>query len=259
MNIDVVISQQDIEYFILILVRITSFVFLAPFFGMSNTPSQTKLGLSIFLSIILYSILPEMEIEYASLLEYSAIVIKEAAVGLLIGFSAYICSSIILFAGRMIDTDIGLAMASMFDPTTQQMSTITGSLYNNLIMLLMLISNMHVFLLSAIKDSFSLIHIGKLSINATMYDTMIGFLSNYFIIGFRIVLPIFVAILILNCALGIMTKIAPQIHMFSIGVQIKVIGGLIIIFLIAPLLPTVAGFIFRVMQEMVILVMKGMQ
>ena len=87
----------------------------------------------------------------------------------------------------------------------------------------------------------------------------IGFLSNYFIIGFRIVLPIFVAILILNCALGIMTKIAPQIHMFSIGVQIKVIGGLIIIFLIAPLLPTVAGFIFRVMQEMVILVMKGMQ
>ena len=259
MNIDVVISQQDIEYFILILVRITSFVFLAPFFGMSNTPSQTKLGLSVFLSVIMYSILPEMEIGYTSLLEYSALVVKEAIVGLLIGFSAYICSNIILFAGRMIDTDMGLAMASMFDPTTKQMSTITGSLYNNLIMLLMLVSNMHVFLLSAIKDSFSLIHIGKLSINGTMYNTMIGFLTNYFIIGFRIVLPIFVAILILNCALGIMTKIAPQIHMFSIGIQIKVIGGLIILFLIVPLLPTVAGFIFRVMQEMVVLVMKGMQ
>ena len=258
MNIDVVISQQDIEYFILILVRITSFVFLAPFFGMSNTPSQTKLGLSVFLAIIMYSILPEMEIEYVSLLEYSAIVIKEAVAGLLIGFSAYVCSSIILFAGRMIDTDMGLAMASMFDPTTKQMSTVTGSLYNNLIMLLMLVSNMHVFLLSAIKDSFSLIQLGKLTINSSMYTTMIGFLTNYFVIGFRIVLPIFVAILVLNCALGIMTKIAPQIHMFSIGVQIKVIGGLIILFLIVPLLPTVAGFIFRVMQEMVILVMKGM-
>lgn len=259
MNIDVVISQQDIEYFILILVRITSFVFLAPFFGMTNTPSQTKLGLSVFLSVIMYSILPEMELEYVSLLEYSAIVVKEAVVGLLIGFSAYICSNIVLFAGRMIDTDMGLAMASMFDPTTQQMSTITGSLYNNLIMLLMLISNMHVFLLSAIKDSFSFIELGKLSINGTMYDTMIGFITNYFIIGFRIVLPIFVAILILNCALGIMTKLAPQIHMFSIGIQIKVLGGLIILFLIVPLLPTVAGYIFRIMQEMVILIMKGMQ
>jgi flagellar biosynthetic protein FliR len=118
---------------------------------------------------------------------------------------------------------------------------------------------MHVFLLSAIKDSFSLISIGNMKINASMYDTMIGFLTNYFVIGLRIVLPIFVAILILNCALGIMTKIAPQIHMFSIGIQIKVIGGLIILFLIVPLLPTVASFIFRVMQEMVILVMKGMQ
>ena len=113
--------------------------------------------------------------------------------------------------------------------------------------------------MSLIKDSFSFIEIGKLSINGTMYDTMIGFLTNYFIIGFRIVLPIFVAILILNCALGIMTKLAPQIHMFSIGIQIKVIGGLIILFLIIPLLPTVAGYIFRVMQEMVILIMKGMQ
>lgn len=259
MNIDVVISQQDIEYFILILVRITSFVFLAPFFGMTNTPTQTKLGLSVFLTLIMYNVLPEMTVEYTSLLEYSAIVVKEAAAGLLIGFSAYICSNIILFAGRMIDMDMGLAMASMFDPTTMQMSTITGSLYNNLIMLLMLVSDMHVFLLSAIKDSFTLISIGNMKINTSMYNTMIGFLTNYFIIGFRIVLPIFVAILILNCALGIMTKIAPQIHMFSIGIQIKVIGGLIILFLIVPLLPTVASFIFRVMQEMVILVMKGMQ
>ena len=63
MNIDVVISQQDIEYFILILVRITSFVFLAPFFGMTNTPTQTKLGLSVFLTLIMYSILPEMTVE----------------------------------------------------------------------------------------------------------------------------------------------------------------------------------------------------
>ena len=259
MNIDVVISQQDIEYFVLILVRITSFVFIAPFFGMSNTPQRTKLGLSIFLSLLFYNILPDKTVEYTTLFEYTAIVFKEAVAGLLIGFSAYVCSTIIFFSGRMIDMDIGLSMASMFDVTTKQQATITGSIYNYFILMLLLVSDMHVFLISAVKDSFTLIPIGELNINSTMYETMIGFLTSYFVIGFRIVLPIFVAILILNCALGIMTKIAPQIHMFSIGIQIKVIGGLIILFLIAPLLPTVAGFIFRVMQEMVILVMKGMQ
>ena len=258
MNIDVVISQQDIEYFILILVRITSFVFIAPFFGMSNTPQRTKLGLSIFLTLVFYNILPEMDVSYKTLMEYSTIVVKEAITGLLIGFAAYICSNIILFSGRMIDTDIGLSMASMFDPTTRQQTTITGSLYNNLMMLLMLVSGMHIFFISALKDSFTLIPIGKMTINFTMYETMLGFLTSYFIIGFRIVLPIFVSILILNCALGIMTKVAPQIHMFAIGIQIKVLGGLVILLLTVSMLPVISEFIFDLMQEMVISVMKGM-
>lgn len=258
MNIDVVISQQDIEYFVLILVRITSFVFIAPFFGMSNTPQRTKLGLSVFLSLIFYNILPDKTVEYSTLMEYTAIVVKEAAAGLLIGFSAYICSTIIFFSGRMIDMDIGLSMANMFDVTTKQQSTVTGSLYNYFILLLLLISDMHIFLISAVKDSFTLIPIGELSINSTMYETFIGFLTSYFVIGFRIVLPVFVAILVLNCALGIMTKIAPQIHMFAVGIQIKVIGGLLILFLTISMLPTIANYIFSVMQEMVISVMKGM-
>lgn len=258
MNIDVVISQQDIEYFILIMVRITSFVFIAPFFGMSNTPQRTKLGLSVFLSLIFYNILPDKTVEYATLLEYSAIIFKEAAAGLLIGFSAYICSTIILFSGRMIDMDIGLSMANMFDATTKQQATITGSIYNYFILLLMLVSDMHMFLLGAMKDSFVLIPIGELNINSTMYETIIGFLTSYFVIGFRIVLPVFVAILVLNCALGIMTKIAPQIHMFAVGIQIKVIGGFVILFLTISLLPTIANYIFTVMKEMVISVMKGM-
>ena len=153
---------------------------------------------------------------------------------------------------------MGLSMASMFDPTTRQQTTITGSLYNNLLMLLMLVSGMHIFFISALKDSFTLIPIGNLSINSTMYETMIGFLTSYFIIGFRIVLPIFVSILVLNCALGIMTKVAPQIHMFAVGIQIKVLGGLVILFLTVSMLPVIGEYIFKMMQEMVVSVMKGM-
>ncbi len=259
MNIDVVISQQDIEYYLLILVRMTSFVYIAPFFGMSNTPSRTKLGLSVFLSLVFYNLLPEHTVVYNSLLEYTAIIVKEAVAGLLIGFSAYICSTIILFAGRMIDMDIGLSMASMFDSTTKQQSTITGTFYNYLLMMLLLISNMHVFLLSAMKDSFTLIPIGEVTVNGTLYESMIGFVTNYFIIGFRIVLPVFVTILVLNVALGIMTKVAPQIHMFAVGVQIKLLGGLLILFLTVSMLPSIANYIFTIMQEMVISVMKGMR
>ena len=107
-------------------------------------------------------------------------------------------------------------------------------------------------------DSFTVIPIGGINPQATLYNTFVGFLTDYFMIGFRIVLPVFVTILLLNCAMGIMTKIASQIHMFSIGIQIKVLGGFLILFVTISLLPSVANFIFEKMQEMVISVMKAL-
>lgn len=88
-------------------------------------------------------------------------------------------------------------MAQVFDPSTNSQATITGYMYQYFLLLLMLASDMHIFLLNAIMDSFKVIPIGGLSPKVTMYNTMIGFLKDYFIIGFRIVLPVFVVILLL--------------------------------------------------------------
>lgn len=258
MNIDISISQLNLEYFLLVLVRITSFIFIAPFYGQTNVPQRVKLGLSVFLSIIIFNLSPGEVPSYESVLDYGGFIVMESITGLLIGFSAYICNSIILFAGRVIDTDVGLSMAQIFDPATNTQVTITGSMYQYFLMALMIVSNMHIFLLNAITDSFKLIPIGGLNPQLTMYNTFIGFLKDYFIIGFRIVLPIFVVILLLNCAMGIMTKIASQIHMFSVGIQIKVLGGFLILFATVSLLPSIANMIFEEMQEMVVSIIKEM-
>jgi flagellar biosynthetic protein FliR len=256
--IDIYISQLNLEYFFLILVRITAFIFIAPFFGQTNVPQRVKVGLSVFLSIIIFNLNPGSVPEYDSVLDYGALVIMESIAGLLIGFSAYICNTIILFSGRIIDTDIGLSMAQVFDPSTNSQATITGYMYQYFLLLLMLASDMHIFLLNAIMDSFKVIPIGGLSPKVTMYNTMIGFLKDYFIIGFRIVLPVFVVILLLNCAMGIMTKIASSIHMFSVGIQIKMLGGFLILFMTVSLLPSIANFIFEKMQDMVVNIMQQM-
>ena len=258
MNIDISISQLNLEYFLLALVRITSFIFIAPLYGQTNVPQRVKLGLSVFLSIIIFNLSPVEVPSNESVLDYGGFIVMESITGLLIGFSAYICNSIILFAGRVIDTDVGLSMAQIFDPATNTQVTITGSMYQYFLMALMIVSNMHIFLLNAITDSFKLIPIGGLNPQLTMYNTFIGFLKDYFIIGFRIVLPIFVVILLLNCAMGIMTKIASQIHMFSVGIQIKVLGGFLILFATVSLLPSIANMIFEEMQEMVVSIIKDM-
>ena len=256
--INITFSIDKLEYFLLILVRITSFIYTAPFYSQANVPQRIKVGFSVFVTIILYNVLPVQNLEYSNVFGYASIIIKESIVGLLLGFSAYIASIIIHFAGKMIDTDIGLAMAQQFDPATKTQTGITGTIYAYLIMMIMIASDMHIFLLNAIVESFSLVPIGGIRLGSGLYDSFIEFMGQYFIIGFRIVLPVFSAILILNCVLGIMAKVAPQMHMFAVGIQLKVITGFLILFATVRLIPMIANYLFATMQQFVEQVMKGL-
>lgn len=252
-------NQNNLEYFLLILVRIASFVFIAPFFGTSNTPQRIKLGLSIFVAIIMYNVLPKEVLEYSSVAGYAILIIKESIAGLLIGLAAYVCSTIILFSGKIIDMEIGMSMAQMFDPVTLQQVSITGNLYSYFLLMIMIATNMHLFILNALTDSFSLIGLGGAVMGDSLYETVVGFVSTYVIIGFRIALPIFISSLILNSILGILAKIAPQMNMFAVGIQFKILIGLFVIFLMVALIPSIANFIFDTMKSMVVSVIGGLR
>lgn len=255
---EVTFTQEHMEYLLLILVRITSFVSLAPFFNQSGVPVRIKLGFSVFVSVLLYYVLPMQKITYNGVIEYATLILKESAAGMLLGFSTFICIMIIQFSGKLIDIEIGLSMAQIFDPTTKTQTSVVGSFYYYAFLLLMMVSNMHLYLLGAIVDSFTLIPIGGIRVGSTMYDTMLGFINNYFIIGFRLILPVFATTLLLNCILGIIAKVAPQMNMFVIGIQLKVIVGLVVIFVTISLIPLMSNFIFDQMKMMIKQMLQGM-
>lgn len=253
-------SLYTFEYFLMILVRVASFVFIAPFFGMNNTPNRVKVGLSVFISIILYQVMmPKNPLEYSGVIEFAIIVLKEGITGLLIGFAANICNSIVLFSGKIIDMEIGLAMMDVFDPASRQQVAITGQFYNYLIMMLLIITNMHHYILKALIDSYQVI-----PVNGTVFqwdhllETMTTYMADLMVIGFRVVLPIFATSMILNCILGIMAKVAPQMNMFAIGIQLKILLGVVILFLTIILLPSISNAIFREMKKMIVSIIEGM-
>ena len=78
----------------------------------------------------------------------------------------------------------------------------------------------------------------------------ISTIADYFIIGFRIILPVFCCILVINIVLGILAKIAPQMNMFVIGMQLKIIVGLFLIFLTLQLFGNVADYMFDEMHNL---------
>ena len=253
-------SVQDYEYFLLILVRVTSFAHTAPFFSTANVPRRVKIGLSIFLAFLLYRyVVPPRPLGYDTVLGYAVLVLQEAMCGAIMGFGANICLYIVQFAGQLTDMDVGLSMVNLFDPVSRQQIGFTGTLYQYGLLLIMVSTNLHHFVFRTFVDAFRMMPIGMAHINPdNLLEAMITFIGDDFMIGFRIYLPIYTAILLLNSVLGILAKIAPQMNMFVVGMQLKILVGLTVLFLTAYLLPDIADLIFGEMQKMMRLVIDAM-
>lgn len=253
-------SYADLEYFLLILVRVTCFIYIAPFFGMTNTPNQMKIGLGFFTAYIIYNSMDRTPVDYTGTLGFAIVVMKEAVTGFLIGFGAQLCTSIASFAGQIVDTETGLSMVNEFDVTTKQQASITGILYQYVFMLMLIATGMYEYLMKALVDSFTLIPInGAILTSDSLLNSFVSFMTDYVVIGFRICLPVFCTMLLVNSILGILAKIAPQMNMFVVGIQIKLLAGLGVLFLTSFMLPDAANFVFIEMKKMTVSFIQGMQ
>ncbi len=258
--VDLSFPLSELELFLLVFMRIASFVFVAPFFSTRGVPNNIKIAFSIFVSYLIYvSGAPHELPEYGTVFGYAVVVLKEVSVGLLIGLGAQLCTSIVLFAGRIIDMEVGLSMASVFDPATNEQASITGVMLQYGTLLILYISGLHRFFIEALKETYTLIPIAGVNFDLEkLLSSLIDFLSDYISIGFRICLPVFACITLMNVVLGLLAKLAPQMNMFSVGIQLKLLVGLGVLVLAVTMLPTVTDYIATQMRRMIVSMVEGM-
>lgn len=251
-------SIYHLEYYLAIVVRIMGAIAFAPIFGNIQVSRRARLLISLGIAFAMVSVYPYVPLPYTTFLEYTVLLLKELVVGLTIGFMSSITLSIIGMAGQFIDREMGFSMVSNFDATFNTETTITAEFYNMLIMVILLCSNMHYFIISALADSFKLIPLGHVLIDSgSLYDTAINYMTDYFVIAIRISLPIMIAIVLLNVVLGILAKTAPQMNMFVVGIQLKIFTGFAVLFVTLSLLPNITEFIYNQMQKVVINVLEA--
>ncbi|MCR4595396.1 MAG: flagellar biosynthetic protein FliR [Lachnospiraceae bacterium] len=257
--LDIHFSYGDLQQFLLILMRVASFVFVAPFFGMNNTPRRVKAGFSILLAYLLYGLVDRPDLVFDTEIEYAIIVMREVMCGLLIGFGAQLCTTVTVLAGYIVDIETGMSMAQVFDVNTRQQVSISSGIYQYSFMLIMIISGMYKYLMGALVDSFSLIPVGGAIFHPDKLITQfVAFMGQYMSIGFRVALPIFCCILLLNAVLGILAKVAPQMNMFAVGMQLKVLTGLSLLYISVFTLPRISEFIFVEMKRIIVGFVEGM-
>lgn len=243
-------TLEHLDFLLLILVRVTGFLITAPFFSLKNVPVRVKAGFAFLFSLILFQVVPYNHVVYHSTFHYITILVLEALCGIIIGYFANIGYYILALAGHLIDMEIGFSMVNEFDPVSNVQVTLSSNIYSYLIMLMMMITNLHHYVIQAFVDSYTVVPISKVTLSKDLYKLMLQFMIDYFIIGFRIVLPVFAAILMVNVVLAILAKVAPQMNMFVVGMQLKVLVGITVLYFVMRLVPSVADFIFNEMLDM---------
>lgn len=252
------ISTLTLEAFLLVFVRVACFTSIAPIFGHNSLNARMKISIAFFVSLILYQVVNVSLPEYTNVLGYTTLVLEEALVGLLLGFVAGLSMKALAIAGEFIDREIGFSMATTFDPN-QGMVTITGELYDKIVCLVIVISNLHYYILSAAAQSFELVPVGSVVLNpGLIYTSLIQFIGQIFIIGFRIAMPVFLAATMLNVILGVLAKSSPQMNMFAIGMQLKVFVGLFLLAVCIMFIPNIANYIMERMRDMIQTILGGL-
>ena len=236
---------KNLEYALLIFIRVTAIVSVTPLFGNNAVPVRVKAAISFFLSIIMINTVDYTAVSYVGTIGYSVLVMKEAITGLVIGIGSGFCLYILNYSGHFIDMELGLSMAMEFDPTSNLQSTITANFLSHLFIIMFLMSDMHYFIIDALNES-----IGGANIDAGLYHIIVKYIVDYFVIALRIALPIFACVFVINIILGILAKVAPQMNMFVIGMQLKIFVGLFILYMIMGMLPGIVDFIFEEMREL---------
>ncbi|GHU57219.1 flagellar biosynthetic protein FliR [Clostridia bacterium] len=199
---------------------------------------QIRLGLALAMSYIIFASGHYNVPAYSpQTYEYIGLMMNEFFVGVVIGFSVYVVMTVFFFVGHIIDTQIGLAMMSVMDPLTQINVPITGNLLYLIILLLMTQTGGFHALVAAFIESFDIIPLGQSYIiqNEGLMNMMIDSIVDFFTIGVQIGMPVLGTILVLDVALGLLVKASPQMNIFSVGMPVKLIVGLLILLALTPM------------------------
>ncbi len=213
--------------FILTFLRVGAFFLVTPFFNGTQFPAQIKVGLAFFISLLLFPTLPIASwAEVTSLPGLLAVAVGELAVGIVIGMMLLILLTAVELAGYLAGFQMSFTMAVAFDPNFgEQINILTSFLSTFAILVFLQVGGDH-SMLRVLADSFTRIPPGHLAFRREGLDQIVSWLSNSFVLGFRLGAPVVVVLFLVDVLFGLIGKLASKIQIFFVGIPLKVALGL---------------------------------
>jgi len=237
------------DYFILIMFRVSGLILASPIFGRVNVPMLAKIGLVLSLGFMFFIIFPQTAaIQYSTLLGFTLICAGELLLGMALAYVTNIFFSLVAFtAGQLIDMQIGFGIVNVFDAQNNTQVPMMGNVLNIMFILLFFAVNGHLRLIEMVYLTIERMPIGTLVFSATIGWTALELFMRAFVLGVMIALPIIASGLTIEMGFGMLMRAVPQIHMFIVGIPLKMLVG-IILFIVT--LPVFGRFTDRVFTEL---------
>lgn len=226
--------------------RLSGFLLVAPLFGQSLVPARVKIVFALVTTLMLAPLAPPARFIDPFSATAFLTVAQQLLIGVALGFIVQIVFDALLLAGQVIANTMGLGFATMVDPNRGASTVVVGQLFLILGVLLFLSLNGHLVLLGTLADSFRWLPPGPDGLTAPALATVAAWGGKMFSSGVLIALPAVVGLLLVNLALGVVSRAAPQLNLFAVGFPASMLLGFAMLMLS---LPSLQGAFERLLLE----------
>lgn len=216
--------------------RVLALFTAAPVFSSRAIPIRAKVALAFFVALAAQASLTDVPVIGFDDPQIFAVVVQQVVVGLAIGFAIRVVFSAIELAGEVVGFQMGLNFAAFFDPSIGAQSSAVARFFGQMTSLLFLAMNGHLMVLLAIHHSFKTFPVDRNFLASLMQVKLYRLGADLFASALWIALPMVGMLMFVNLALGIVSRVAPQINIFAVGFPITLVVGLICIAITLPML-----------------------
>jgi len=195
-----------------------------PFFGDRAIPNRVKAGLLVMLTILLVPVTP-VRPTLLGPAEWVRMVLGELLVGLLMAISLAVVFEGMQFAGQLSGIQLGLSLATLFDPQSNADSPALSVFYNLMTLLLFLQMDIHHWILRALTRSFEYLPVGSAVANEMVTRELVNVVGSLFELGIQIAAPVLLLTMMIDLMLGFISKASPQLPVLLFGIPIKNLTG----------------------------------
>ena len=225
----------ELTLFLMIMARMTGCVLFNPLLGRQSVPGIVKSGLILLLTVTIFAMTSDRPAVPGTVLEAAVRMLLEMGMGYVLGLVVNVFFMIPLVGGELIDVQMGMSMGKTYDPGSQSSVSVTATMLNILMMLLFFVANGHQTLLRIFLVSGEVVPFGAVAFGEAVYAAVVELFLDCVLMSIKMCMPILAAELLGQVGMGILMKVIPQINVFAINIELKVIIGLsLLLVLMAP-------------------------